>query len=1540
MRVYLTDNYKLTKFDLPLDSDDFFTYNYRISNSNIDCLITFEKKEDKWYLKSNGSVSVLGSGSLYSSAEVKEYINYKLKVIGYKNNLNIYFGTYGNEETKMFDTANLQKIAIGNSNQCNICYFNDEVAQTQAIIAKDNQGWFISNIEDSRYYTYIDDSRIFKKRLKAGEVIFINGLKIVWMHKFFSINNPNFKVKISGINTYIIPTIDNTKYDDVSDEDQAVKLFNEEDYFYHTPRIIEVLDDVKIKIDNPPTSNTKEEQPFWITISSSITMAMSSLMMGWNIVINMTSGNANLLRIIPQIIMCVVMVFSSLIMPKFVKSYQKKQENEKEEKRINKYTEYLNNKEKEIDIAMKKQAQILRDNSPSFSACKSLVTNIGNRNFWSREINDDDFLTINLGVGNIDNPIKLDCPQTSDFRLEEDGLLEKVIEVEKKYEKLADVPINISLIEKNISAFVCDDRIRNNYLDNIILQLVTLHSGADLKIVIFTNENNDSRWEYTKYLPHCFSEDKSMRYFASNIEQIKEVSNALEEIYKDRKQLIKSPGNNGDTEAAEKIKAEKEYKNFSTYFLIICDNYKNNLNIPIIKKILEETEKNYGFSFSIFTNTLKNLPARCDTFIQVGQKEGCILGRNISSKSQKVFRVEYEKNLDMRKISNVLLNIPLIPKEGVQVLPTSLSFLEMFKVSKIEQLNIQNRWRSNNPVMSLATPIGVYANGDEFRLNLHEKFHGPHGLIAGSTGSGKSEFIITYILSMCVNYHPYEVQFVLIDYKGGGLAGAFQNKETGVKVPHLVGTITNLDTASMNRTLVSINSELKRRQRVFNETKDKLGESTVDIYKYQKFYREGSVKEPMAHLFIISDEFAELKAQQPDFMQELISTARIGRSLGVHLILATQKPSGVVNDQIWSNSKFKVCLKVQDRGDSMEMLKRPEAASIKETGRFYLQVGYDDFFDKGQSGWAGAKYVPSDRVIKKIDDSVEFIDNIGNVTRNIKDIVVTKNDDVDLGDQLTNIVKTIYNIGIKQQLTTKGLWLDEIPEFVYIEDLKKKYNYKPTPYLITPVIGEYDLPSAQEQGLLNLNISKGNTVIYGKGGVGKENLLSTIIWSSCIEHTPQEVNFYIVDCGAESLKRFKSMPHVGDVATISEPEKMINMMGMVEEEIEKRKELMVEYGGSYNDYIENSGQKLPLMVVIINNYDIFVENFSKLSEQIQAFYRDGAKYGVMFIVSAIATNAVRAKMLQNFVNKICLQIANDTDYRTIVNSIRGQIPAKLFGRGLIQYEPTAVEFQTAIFCEKKDMSKYIMTVSKQLSDAYNYKAKEIIVMPEEVHFSDLDQDNISFSNIPVGLKIENVTSTSYNFENNKITNIVGNEMGGFEFSFAKVIFDTIYKLEDTNLCIIDFTEIFKGEYSTKENFYFENYDKAIMDINNFILSNNSSDKKNVLAIIGVGQFKSKFGPNGIAVFNNLFNKIATLENTYVIFVDSYNSLKNITTEIWYQNCIDNTSGIWLGEGVSNQMVINVNNVTMDHRKLSFPCMAFLVKKGQYEIIKHIVEEDE
>ena len=389
----------------------------------------------------------------------------------------------------------------------------------------------------------------------------------------------------------------------------------------------------------------------------------------------------------------------------------------------------------------------------------------------------------------------------------------------------------------------------------------------------------------------------------------------------------------------------------------------------------------------------------------------------------------------MDKLSRLLSNIKLKPENGMFKLPSMITFLEMFKVGKIEYLNLIDRWMENDPTESLATPIGIDEKGEEFLLDLHEKYHGPHGLVAGMTGSGKSEFIMTYILSLAINFHPSEVSFILIDYKGGGMAKTFKS------LPHTAGIITNLDGSLINRCLTSINSELKRRQKVLDEASQKLGISNIDIYKYQKLYREHQVEEALPHLFIISDEFAELKSQQPEFMQELISTARIGRSLGIHLILATQKPSGVVNEQIWSNSKFKICLKVATKQDSQEMLKKPDAAELKQTGRFYLQVGYDELFKLGQSAWAGAPYIPDDEYIEENTDSISIINNTGQILKEAK-FQKEKKLEVTNIKQIDAITKYIKEYAQSEKIKPFEIWLPPIKEIIYYEDIQKNIIIK------------------------------------------------------------------------------------------------------------------------------------------------------------------------------------------------------------------------------------------------------------------------------------------------------------------------------------------------------------------------------------------------------------------------------------------------------------------------------------------------------------------
>lgn len=1525
MKIFILDKFKITKFNLPEKIEDSFLIPYKGYNNTDENLVTVEAINNAWQLRSNGNVNIMDGTNTLDKVMLEDYSYYTLKILGQQEIATLFALPSKNEETYKLDFKNLKSITIGSSQNTNISYRNNLTGEIHAEIKFVNNDWYIAGSSDDLYRTYINGERILTAKLNVGDVIFINGLKIIWMKSFIKINNPKQLVSVTGLNAFEeLDMMDNTKYTPVTDEEANVDLYDEDEYFYHMPRLVPTVDEVEIEIDAPPSGDNQEELPLLLTLGSSLTMVASSLMMGFTVISSISSGKRTWLDALPQIVTMVAMVFGSLIMPRITSAYQKRRKKKKEKERQTKYKAYLDKIDTKIQYSLKQECQILKENNLSVKDCYDVIQK-RNRNFWAREITDEDFLRVRLGIGNIKSFITVKAPQEH-FTLNSDNLQELVYEVDKKSKILNDAPVTLNLTDQTILSFVFNCTYRTDYMNGIITQLLALHSATELKLVILTTKEREKRWEFAKFLPHCWSDDKSERFFATTSEELKEVSNYLEEEYRKR-QEIKQEGQDSSEDR------NKKYKNNPPYYLVITDNYKYVKNIPIVD-FIQKNPINLGFTFITISNSMKNLPNKCEKFVEIGEKQSCILEKKLSSESQIVFNNEYEKNLDMNAISVRLSNVPLLTKDGLSVLPTSLSFLDMYGVGKIEQLNILNRWQTNNPVTSLSTPIGVHADGEQFKLDLHEKFHGPHGLIAGSTGSGKSEFIITYILSMCVNYHPYEVQFVLIDYKGGGLAGAFENKETGVKVPHLVGTITNLDTAEMNRTLVSISSELKRRQRKFNEVKDKLDESTMDIYKYQKLYREGMIDEPMAHLFIISDEFAELKSQQPEFLAELVSTARIGRSLGVHLILATQKPSGVVNDQIWSNSKFKVCLKVQDKSDSMEMLKRPEAASIKETGRFYLQVGYDDYFDIGQSGWGGAKYIPTDRIIKKVDDSINFVDNTGNIIKSVNDMI-KKETTKDLGEQLTNIVKYIYNLSKKENIVTQKMWLDKIPEVILLNDIKQKYNYKPTPYLINPVIGEYDNPSAQLQGLLNLNLSDGNTVIYGKSGSGKENLLSTILWSTCVEHVPDEVNFYIIDCGAEVLKMFYKFPHVGEIATVDEQEKIINILMYADEEIERRKDAYADYAGSYKNYCENSGSKDPLLIFIINNYEIFSETYSKIAEGIQTMYRDGSKYGIHFILTCTTTNSLRMRTTQYFNNKIALQLADGGDYRGLLGAPKGLVPAKSFGRGIISKDDTGYEFQTANITDLKQLNNVIKSAAEQLNAAYTTRAKKIKSVPNIVTLNDVVVDNLSLSNLPIGYDINTKDIYSYNFTESKFNIIIGNDLPN-KFYFVVALIKQIKKIQNINFKIIDFVNAFDGDYEGIKVIK-NNFDNEFAIINNEIANEKKINVTNIYMIIGASGLSNKLTPQGKQIVNNLFMVSNKFERSYFIFVDNYSDYKNLQLEPWYQSQVDTTNGIWLGSEVGSQMSINISNLSLEDKKLNFDFMGFAVKKGSHTIIKYVID---
>jgi len=617
-------------------------------------------------------------------------------------------------------------------------------------------------------------------------------------------------------------------------------------------------------------------------------------------------------------------------------------------------------------------------------------------------------------------------------------------------------------------------------------------------------------------------------------------------------------------------------------------------------------------------------------------------------------------------------------------IPDMLSFLDMYKTSRAEDLDILHKWLENRTYESMKSMIGYKSGGQPLYLDIHEKYHGPHGLVAGTTGSGKSETLQSYILSLAVNYHPHEVAFILIDYKGGGMAQSF------VGLPHLSGTITNLGGNATNRALLSINAEIKSRQRMFNEYKVK------HIDAYIELYRSGVATVPMPHLLIIADEFAELKKEQPEFVRALVSAARVGRSLGVNLILATQKPSGVVDDEIWSNTRFRLCLRVADKQDSNEMLKRPDAAFITGTGRGYFQVGNDEIFEEFQSGWSGAEYEPDVPYSEDKNAKVELLNIIGRngVPKQKKE---KKSDNIAKLTQLDALVKYTAKIAEDNKIPAiKQIWLQPLARTIYLDELVE--IPAPEGFSLLIPVGMADDPENQRQYATGVDfMADGHLLICGAGGSGRTTLMQTLIYGAVTSYTPAQVNIYVADFSSRTMAVFGSLPHVGGVLFEGDDEKIAEVFELLQKTLARRKSQFSQQGiGSYREYITQNDD-CPAVLFFIDNYVAFIENYEQYEDTLSQLSREAASYGIYLVLSMNNSGELRSRIRQNFTSGIALQMPDRFEYEAVIGDRTEIVPeGRTPGRGLIK-SPYPVEFQTALCVREEPGMSLAQTLRRRFA---------------------------------------------------------------------------------------------------------------------------------------------------------------------------------------------------------------------------------------------------
>lgn len=1046
----------------------------------------------------------------------------------------------------------------------------------------------------------------------------------------------------------------------------------------------------------------------------------------------------------------------------------KKERKLKEEKRETTYSNYLLSKRQELNSLYLRQKEALLYHNPDINEISRMIENYSSR-IYERAATDSDFLTFSLGI----------APQPTSFKIKnqkevigevEDVLEKEMHDVINTYNYIADMPVVIDL-KKSHLGLVGEQKNIHKMLTTIITQICFHQSYHDVEIVTLINEKDDKIFDWIKWYPHCRVKSINISGLVSAENQRDQVLGNIAQILKERKQ---------------KQDESKQESLYLPHYVFIIDNPKLIINHSIMEYLQLHT-MNLGFSIIYTTNIQANLPDNVHTIFNVdGQYEGTLLMNNgqLINKKVKLYSID---EVDFERMSRSLT--PLVHNKGVSTqIPENITFFELYNVKKPSEIPVEKLWAENKCFKSLAVPLGVRAKDDIVYLNLHEKAHGPHGLVAGTTGSGKSEIVQSYILSLAINFHPYDVGFLLIDYKGGGMANLFE------KLPHLLGTITNLDGSESMRALASIKSELARRQRIFNE------HDVNNINQYTKLFKSGKALQPMPHLFLISDEFAELKKEQPDFMSELVSAARIGRSLGVHLILATQKPSGVVDDQIWSNSKFKLALKVQNESDSNEVIKTPDAARITQPGRAYLQVGNNEVYELFQSAWSGAEY--SETVVEKgYDNRVYKINKLGQGELLNEDLSEGETEQGLKETQLDVVVDYIKNLYDRQGCkNVEKPWLPPLGNKIVSPHIKKDKNvaeYKN--YDLKVTVGIVDIPENQMQvEYCHDFIKDGNFAIFGSSGFGKSTTEMNMVLELACKNSPENLNYYILDFGTSSLIQLKGLPHTADYITFDENEKLDKFVRLLSEEIKKRKSRFASKNAMnfkmYNNISEN---RIPAIVVFIDNYDVVREIGIEFETFITKLTRDGVAVGIYTVINASRSSAVKYSIISNFKNKICQYMFDSSDYVAVVGRSKYKLP-EIKGRALTKLNDVSV-MQCYLPTEYNNDEEYAGNISNIVTSiSENNTAKcpsGIPMLPEVVTYNDICiSEMISNKKFTVGLDTEEVKVQGLNL--NIATHLI---VGSSQTGKTNILKLVCKEFDQSKIFISDSKSMDMEDYANKEN---------------------------------------------------------------------------------------------------------------------------------------------
>ncbi|OIU84673.1 FtsK/SpoIIIE domain-containing protein [Microbacterium sp. AR7-10] len=866
---------------------------------------------------------------------------------------------------------------------------------------------------------------------------------------------------------------------------------------------------------------------------------------------------------------------------------------------------------------------------------------------WTRRPEHWNFLAVRLGTCEDESRTKVKRAEVPEALVE---YVERVDRLEDRYRMISDVPILESLQSVGSIGVAGPTSSASDALRGLAVQLFGMHSPNELVTVAITEPGWANELDWLKWLPHTSSERNPFKDvpLADSASTGAALLNGLEELVMRRAKAASAPrppyGDDWDpTLFGTDVKRAAEEASFpgqTAVLVIITDDAP--VDRARLTQILERGA-DVGVYGLFVAPVVEALPAACRSFIDVtGGLENARVGTVRNGVSYTGVQVEGVSHAYMTMFAKRLA--PVVDSSTVvedsSDIPNSVMFLSLVggEVAS-DPTAVIDRWRQNNTIIDRSgTPQSRLKKAGNLRaiigqsqtdaMTLDLRTQGPHALVGGTTGAGKSEFLQAWVLGMAAAHSPDRVTFLFVDYKGGS---AFADC---VDLPHTVGLVTDLSPHLVRRALTSLRAELHHREHLFNRKKAK------DLLELEK--RRDPDTPPA--LVLVIDEFAALAGEVPEFVDGVVDIAQRGRSLGIHLIMATQRPAGVIKDNLRANTNLRVALRMADESDSKDVVDDPIAASFPPSipGRGIAKTGPGRLVPF-QSAYAGGWTTDEAQVAEVKIAELRF----GSTQLwEAEQAPESDSHDEDLGptDQkriVATLVKASAQAGIP---APRRPWLDDLERAVDLRDLPLRGDGE-------ILLGKMDVPARQlQEPTYFVPDRDGSLLVYGTSGSGKSTVLRTLAIAA--GHDPKSsVEVYGLDFGSGSLRSLEVLPHVGSIIAGDDAERVQRILRSLARVLDDRgKRFSAANAASLTEYREITGRDESRILFLIDGFPQFRSEWESTTARMpfyQTFMRilgEGRPLGVHVVATADRSGSVPTAVSANVSRRVVLRLADESAY--------------------------------------------------------------------------------------------------------------------------------------------------------------------------------------------------------------------------------------------------------------------------------------------------------